>query len=208
MRLSELHRRSGVSTASIKYYLREGLLPPGRTTAANQAQYDESHLHRLKLIRALIGVRGLSVSDAKQVLALLSSDEARSPDRLGGVLRLLPGTDLAPNGHEDPRTDASETNALMEKLGWRVPEGHPARRTISRSLHALRSLGLEVDWTMLLPYARIAEQTATLDLDRARPSTDPGERAEHVVLLALLLEPALLALRRLAQESESTARHE
>lgn len=29
MRLADLSKRSGVSTATIKYYLREGLLPPG-----------------------------------------------------------------------------------------------------------------------------------------------------------------------------------
>jgi DNA-binding transcriptional MerR regulator len=30
MRMSDLSRSSGVSVTTIKYYLREGLLPPGR----------------------------------------------------------------------------------------------------------------------------------------------------------------------------------
>ena len=34
MRLAELSERSGVPTATIKYYLREGLLPPGRQVNA------------------------------------------------------------------------------------------------------------------------------------------------------------------------------
>ncbi len=46
MRISELSRRSGVSIPTIKYYLRDGLLPAGRATAANQADYDEDHLRR------------------------------------------------------------------------------------------------------------------------------------------------------------------
>jgi hypothetical protein len=54
MRLSELSERSGVSIATIKYYLREGLLAPGRRVSATTADYDESHLRRLRLVRALI----------------------------------------------------------------------------------------------------------------------------------------------------------
>ncbi len=42
MRVAELSRRSGVSVASIKYYLREGLLPPGELTSPNQAHYGEA----------------------------------------------------------------------------------------------------------------------------------------------------------------------
>ena len=53
MRLAELSERSGISTATVKYYLREGLLPPGRRISATQAEYEESHLRRLGLIRAL-----------------------------------------------------------------------------------------------------------------------------------------------------------
>lgn len=44
MRLSELSERSGVSTATIKYYLREQLLPPGRRVSATQAEYTDSHV--------------------------------------------------------------------------------------------------------------------------------------------------------------------
>jgi DNA-binding transcriptional MerR regulator len=49
MRLSDLSAASGVPVATVKYYLREGLLPPGRLTAATSAQYDDSHLQRLRL---------------------------------------------------------------------------------------------------------------------------------------------------------------
>jgi hypothetical protein len=45
---------------TIKYYVREGLLPPGQLASPNQTQYDNSHLRRLRLIRALTEVGGLS----------------------------------------------------------------------------------------------------------------------------------------------------
>ncbi len=52
MRISELVARSGVPLATVKYYLREGLLMPGETTSATQARYDEQHVRRLALVRA------------------------------------------------------------------------------------------------------------------------------------------------------------
>ena len=39
MRISELSARTGVPVATIKYYLREGLLPEGERTAPTQATY-------------------------------------------------------------------------------------------------------------------------------------------------------------------------
>ena len=56
MRISELSSRSGVPVATIKYYLREGLLPAGERTSATQARYGDAHVERLRLVRALVDV--------------------------------------------------------------------------------------------------------------------------------------------------------
>ena len=61
MRMAELSTTSDVPVATIKYYLREKLLPAGESETANQARYGSTHLDRLRLIRALIDVGGLSV---------------------------------------------------------------------------------------------------------------------------------------------------
>ena len=78
MRISELSRTSRVPTATIKYYLRERLLHEGRLTSATQAQYDGTHVARLRLIRALLGPAGLSVVKARQVLDAVDAAEAPS----------------------------------------------------------------------------------------------------------------------------------
>ncbi|MCX4582495.1 MerR family transcriptional regulator [Streptomyces sp. NBC_01481] len=213
MRISELSRRSGVATATIKYYLREGLLPPGRATAATQAEYGESHVQRLRLIRALIGVRGLTVSAAKDVLDALSEVETDTHELLGLVFGVWPASgakdsaakDSAKDG--DPDSDTSEVNALLAEMGWTVTEHNPARHVITQTLDTLRSLGMDYDWQNLVPYAQLAEKTAALDLDQLQDPAEPIEKAERAVLLTFLLEPALLALRRLAQEAESTVRY-
>lgn len=209
MRISELSRRSGVANATIKYYLREGLLPPGRATAATRAEYDDTHLRRLRLIRALIGVRGLSVAAAKQVLDAVSERQTDTHQVLGLVVGIPTGNGTPEAPREDDRAEEhrSEADALLDAMDWSVSEYNPARDVIDETLQALRSLGLHHDWRFLLPYAELARQTARLDLDELQSLRDPLEMAERAVLLTFLLEPTLMALRRLAQEAESMVRH-
>lgn len=44
MKVSELARATGVPIPTIKYYLREGMLAPGRRTSVNRAWYDHGHV--------------------------------------------------------------------------------------------------------------------------------------------------------------------
>ncbi|MET8976495.1 MerR family transcriptional regulator [Streptomyces sp. NPDC004539] len=203
MRMSELSRRSGVSVTTIKYYLREGLLAPGRQTSATQAEYDEQHLRRLRLIRALTGVRGLPVSTARQVLDAVGGHTGDPHVLLGLVLGAISLADEP----SEASAGTAEVDALVAELGWEVHTGAPARTALAEAIAALRSLGAPVDRHTLLPYARLAERTAVLDLDQLDGLEDPLEAAERALLLTVLLEPALLALRRLAQQNESARRN-
>ncbi|SEM52671.1 MerR family transcriptional regulator [Streptacidiphilus jiangxiensis] len=207
MRISELSRRSGVSVPTIKYYIREELLPAGRLTSPNQADYDEQHLRRLRLIRALIGVRGLSVDATRQVLGALAEQQASPHLVLGLALGVIPPAEGEGTAAEAPTEQDGAVDALVRELGWQVYEGSPARAELARTMAGLREFGVALDWTGLLPYARLAEQTARLDLDALEGAPDPLEMAERAVVLTTLLEPALMALRRLAQEDESARRH-
>lgn len=79
MRISELSTAADVPVGTIKYYLREGLLAGGRRTSRTTADYDEAHVERLRLIRALVGTGGLGIAAVKRVVAVL---EGPSPGRL------------------------------------------------------------------------------------------------------------------------------
>ncbi|MFC9641782.1 MerR family transcriptional regulator [Streptomyces mirabilis] len=203
MRMSELSRLSGVSVTTIKYYLREGLLPAGRQLSATQAEYDGNHLRRLRLIRALTGVRGLSVSTAREVLGALAEHTGDTHRLLGLTLGSIgPVEDSA-----EDSADRAEVDALLGELSWDVHKSAPARATLAETLGSLRGLGVPLDQGALVPYARLAERTAALDLDQLDGIDDPLELAERALLLTVLLEPALMALRRMAQENESARRH-
>lgn len=75
--------------ASIKYFLRQGLLPAGRATAATLAEYGDEHAQRLRLIKALTTLGGLSIAATREVLGAV--DHAHSSESaLGAVSYALP----------------------------------------------------------------------------------------------------------------------
>jgi DNA-binding transcriptional MerR regulator len=53
LKMSELAERSGVSAATIKHYLREGLLPEPVKTSRNMAYYPLDFVERIRLIKRL-----------------------------------------------------------------------------------------------------------------------------------------------------------
>src|SRR5918996_2993811 len=75
VRMSELSRAAEVPVATVKYYQREGLLPPGDATGPNQADYGAGHVRRLRLIRILREVGGLGVAQVRAVLAAMDDSE-------------------------------------------------------------------------------------------------------------------------------------
>lgn len=207
MKISELSRRSGVSIPAIKYYLRDGLLPPGRATAANQASYGEDHLHRLRLIRVLIGVRKLPVNSVREILGAIT-EEGDLHQIFGIVTEARPAA-LKKKQEQEAEAAERETEGvadarrLVSAMGWDVANHTAAIHTLGDVLDALSGLGSDIDWETLLPYAELADKTSELDIKQMHGTTGLLEQAERAVLVSVLLEPALLALRRLAQEDKS-----
>jgi DNA-binding transcriptional MerR regulator len=193
MRISELARSTGVSLATVKYYLREGLLPPGRSTAATQAEYDRRHADRLRLIRALVDIGGLSLSAVRSVLEVIDA----GPDQ--------PAIAVA-TAHEalgpppDPRAGAPDRAlAALRELGWRVDPRSAAVRQLDAALEALDRVGIPASAGQLDAYAAAAVTAATTDIASV-PTDSAADAVAYVVLGTVLYEPVLLALRRLAQQ--------
>ena len=85
LKMSELADASGVSAATIKHYLREGLLPPGEAVGATKAQYDESHVRRLRLVRALTEVAGMRLDDVRRVLDAIDDEGLSWHEAIGSA---------------------------------------------------------------------------------------------------------------------------
>jgi DNA-binding transcriptional MerR regulator len=68
LRMGELARASGVSAATIKHYLREGLLPEPVKTSRNMAYYPAEFVDRIKLIKQLQEERYMPLRVIKDLL--------------------------------------------------------------------------------------------------------------------------------------------
>lgn len=201
MRLSELARATAVSAPTIKYYLREGLLHDGALTSATQAEYDESHVTRLHLIRALVGAAGLSLSQARSVLDAVDSP----PDSLHDLLGRAHEVVTEPHHAE---VDTTEAEGLLRRWGWPV-EGCDPRviRGLAAALASARAAGFVFPEAVLDSYGDAARRMATAELD-AIPLESPAAAVRYVTLGTLLAEPVILSLRRLAEQVASGERFE
>jgi DNA-binding transcriptional MerR regulator len=198
MRISELSMATGVAVPTIKYYLREGLLPEGVRTAATQAVYEQLHVRRLRVIRALIE-SGVSIAETRRVLAALDDPPTNLNDLLGAAhSAVIP--DL------DDELDVSEAEKLVEQIGWRP--GLCDRRVLSgvaRALETLHRAGFEVPSEVMAAYLDGIRGMARAEI--AGVPTDSPEAAVHYVVLGSVLpEPLLLALRRVAEQIASAER--
>ncbi|HEU4807335.1 MAG TPA: MerR family transcriptional regulator [Homoserinimonas sp.] len=200
MRISELVRRSGVPLATVKYYIREGLLMPGETTSATQAHYGEEHLRRLNLIRALTDVAGLPLQKAGIVIGLIEHPESTLFETLGQAVAALPPYAEADEAPEYPRAKAA-----LEKIGQLYDPRYAAVAQFERALAAAESVGLAMSDDRLHGYARHIMGIAELDIGQV-PTGTVSDAIEHSVLGTALYEPIIAAMRRLAHQDLAARR--
>jgi len=203
MRIADLSRESGVPAPTIKYYVREGLLPPGELTSPNQAQYGDGHLRRLKLIRALTEVGGLSIAATRELLAAVDAPGRSLRDTLGKA-QYATTPRLGHQASDQARQSATrQAGDLLRQRGWQIKPDSPALQLLIAVLAALRDLGEDDLLALADAYAGPAEQIATADVTTVlgRPSLDA--MLDGVIVGTILGDTLLAALRRLAQENAS-----
>ncbi|MFD4432486.1 MerR family transcriptional regulator [Nocardia sp. NPDC058497] len=206
MRISELSERSGIAVATIKYYLREGLLPAGERTSPNQASYGEEHLRRLRLVRALTEVGGLPIATVGDVLAAVDSPDLPLFSLLGVVQRSIATPAPAAADTEWERAYAT-VRAEMDRRGWDMKPSPEAIDTLTSVLVRLAQLGY-ADWadTALPSYFDGARVIAENDVATAVAAGGRDDIVDAVVVLTVLGDTALAAIRRIAQAQVSLER--
>jgi DNA-binding transcriptional MerR regulator len=201
MKISELSQRTGISIPTLKFYLREGLLRQGRLSAPNQAEYDEGHVRRAALIRALRDVAGLSIARIQAITEALDHGEDTF-EVMGKTVDSLGGEAIATFTAQQ-REAAAEVDRLLEQLGLPHREDSLARHQIIAAFTSIRDMlfpGMPAEG--LIPYAMAAMQVAQME-QQATPGMfelEPERAVEMAVLGLALFEPVILAFRRLAHE--------
>jgi DNA-binding transcriptional MerR regulator len=206
VRVSELSEAAEVPVPTIKYYLREGLLFPGIPTAPNQAEYEDEHIRRLRLIRTLRDVGDLGIAQIRDVLAAIDDESLPMHDMLGVAHHALGPAGDEGSVTEDVAKARSDVDTFIRELGWRVSANAPARRSLAEALVALRRLGWSEDTEGFVPYAKAAQAIAAHELGRRRLDATRSESVEWMVIGTVVFEAVLAALRRLAEEHESAKR--
>jgi DNA-binding transcriptional MerR regulator len=196
VRISELAEVTGVVVPTLKFYLREGLLMPGTATSRTRAVYDEKHVERVRLIRALIETGGLGITGVRSVVDALEDPPASAHDFLGAAHRALP-----------PPVEATEVSeevtGWMRDLGWEACLGSPLLESLTSAVTGARAAGLPVRDASIQVYAEAARQIATIDVADATSASSPDAALHTVVVGTVMMDPILIILRRLAHEVES-----
>lgn len=204
MRISELSAASGVPLPTVKYYLREGLLPAGERTARNQAEYGPEHLARLRLIRALTEVGGLSIADTRAVLA--ASDDPRLPlnDVLGAAHDAVTRR-AAPSRGESAWNDARALVLdLAKQRGWHVEPHAPALDQAADAVAAVLAADMPELYPLIDVYFDVVEPMARREVAAVLSMGSDDQIVRGVVVGTVLGESLLNALRLLAQQHVST----
>ena len=197
MRMAELAAQAEVTVPTIKFYLREGLLPEGVRTGPTQAEYDDAHVKRLRVIRSLLDA-GVTLAAARHVLDAI--DDPPPPFEMLGVAH---SAVIAP---VSGALDVAEASELAERVGWQPGLCDDAvLDQLARALATLDRAGFTPPPGVLDAYVSAARSMAEAEIADI-PSDSRESAVRYVVLGTVLVEPLILALRRVAEQVVSFER--
>jgi DNA-binding transcriptional MerR regulator len=215
LRIGELAGRAGVSVATIKYYIREGLLPPPPVkTGRTMGYYDEQYLERLRTIRALREEHYLPVRVIRAVLAE-RGDAPLSPGDAETLARIAPRVLERLDPEEPPRrlTRArvmrdyevtADELAVLEDMGLVGGEhGYgPADLELLEALRRAEAAGITRDRFPTEGLGKYVELLGELARREVRTFTQnthgisPAELEELALRAIAVSEPIITLLRR------------
>ena len=211
VKMSALARRSGVPAATIKHYLREGLLPsPVNKSSRNMALYDVRVVDRIRAIKELQRTRFLPLKVIKGVL------DGIQPDTDGETARAIQRVleEMAPM---EARTRKQILDAgvpvieldFFKSIGLLEPETINGEEVfVGDDLQLLRVLGESrkagitpemLPPSILEPYARAIRELVRTELQLFRDGVLPRASGNHKELAEVatkLSEQLVVVLRR------------
>ena len=194
MKLSALARESGVSTASIKYYIHVGILPPGPKRNATTADYSQAHVDRLGLITCLRREIGSPIESITALIRAIDDESLENIELMGICQRLaleastvLKST-VGSSSHSEPesepqpattaelapapKTIESDIRDVLQELGW--PDISPtAVASMAGALEELRASGYPVGRGTILRHIQALAEIAARN---TTPITDSLSR--------------------------------
>jgi DNA-binding transcriptional MerR regulator len=204
VRIGTLSETSGASVATIKYYLREGLLHAGMATAVNQSEYDDSHVRRIRLVRALADLGRLGIADIARVLDAVDDPSVPLHDAFGVAQDAM----VADRPRDPERYEAAmaEVDRFVKRNRLHIRADASVRLMLADSLVFLQQFGWGTDSTMLDGFVPPLVQQAAVELASVPELAARAEQMEGSVVGTVAFEVATNAIRRMALEDASWRR--
>jgi DNA-binding transcriptional MerR regulator len=199
MLVSELAERAGVPLATVKYYLREGLLPAGVTTGPRRAEYAEAHLRRLRVLRLLREVGEVPVTSLRQVVDALDDEELPVHEVMTLVADVI---SARPESENQVPGSLDTVDAVLAHVGWDLVRAESIdRQRLAELVTLLNGPGpLGASAEVLGFYAGIADQLARAEVALVNQSTDRAELLEQMVTGSVVYGQVFMLLRQLGHE--------
>ncbi|PCE13873.1 hypothetical protein AUC47_06595 [Microbacterium sp. SZ1] len=194
MKLAQLAARTGASTASLKFWMREGILPPGELRNQTTAVYGDRHCERVALIQTLRAEFDASIAQIRALTALIDRPDAAPLDVMQACQVLATGMSIAEE--PDPVQEALLAE-LHERMGW-VPFGSVAGSALVRALAQSARVGYAYDLGDLVHYAQALEPIAVADLESIHPEGTLDTVARNLLVAAAAQHRVLVAMNQLA----------
>lgn len=197
MQISALSEATGVSIATIKFYLRAGVLPRGETLSATRAEYSDEHVKRIRLITALTEVRSLPMSRVKEILELVDAPSLGPAESLSRAIGALP-----PYVADSVDGDYPLARDAITTLGFVYDTRSAAVKQLDSAIRAVKDADLFWDDDDMAFYGKIAMTMAQREM-APMAQLQPHEMISFAVMGTAMYEPVILALRRLAHQTLS-----
>jgi DNA-binding transcriptional MerR regulator len=197
--MSELADRAEVPVATVKYYLRAGLLAPGRRSGPRLALYDDAHLRRLRVLRILREVGGIPVTALQQIVEAVDDESKPEHEVLCLVADALTPTlaDVPPDGAAGDLVDAA-----LDGVGWTAVRPDAADRIRLAALIQMVSGDdmLTVDRDILDYYIRLSDELCRAERELLDKTKDRAGTLEDMIAGEVAFGEILTLLRRMGHE--------
>jgi hypothetical protein len=190
---------------TIKYYLREGLLPDGDKRTPRLTDYDERHVRRLELLRILREVGDVPVDGLRRLVAAIEMP-GTVHDLFAVAADALAPAPPPPSSARAATRDAAD--AIIREAGWHhVREDSVDRDNLAATLELIGAYDTHPrDPGGIAPYVAIAEQIARHELEHLDDTKDRVGLLEEMIVGQVVFASVITTLRRLAEEHHSFVR--
>ncbi|MFC4138673.1 MULTISPECIES: MerR family transcriptional regulator [unclassified Microbacterium] len=201
MKLSELVDRSGVSSSTLKHWIRVGILPSGRLRNKTTAVYDERHVDRALLILLMRDEYRASVEQIRALTSLIDGGTS-TLEVMNACQAFALGT--PPGSAADPALAPyrERTYELMRRRDWR---GYPgaAEQGLVHALSTASKVGLDYDVDDLMAYADALEPLAAHNVTALGPTGSADQIARRMLTAINARARQLVAVSSLAHAAVS-----